>query len=102
MPSEWYRWTDESAANSALSYINSHPGIQSIPGTSSWSVSVVLCTDGLYGFARIPDASLDAAGISEGERSQFIDVLVTGAGGVIEPFDQAWLPERDRDGNIVS
>jgi hypothetical protein len=105
MSLDWYRWSTIEDAQSALDYLNNHPALPHVGRnagtgelatdkcvTNKWCPMVTECTDGKYGFPRVSEAWLDALEIQEEHRQAFLDVYVTGKGGVIEEFDPAWLP----------
>lgn len=98
---EWYRWNDLATAQAALDAINANENLpltgrnaktgQLEPTkqkTTKWCDSVTACTDGKYGFPRIPEARMDSIGITQVER----DAWLTAFSPTIETFDRNWIP----------
>jgi hypothetical protein len=103
---QWYRWDSLETAQACLDYLNNRPELplvgknaktgKSEPNktkTTKWCDSVTECTDGKFGFPKIPASFLDYLGIDEAERQQFLDTFQP----TIEEFDSAWIPEVEEE-----
>ena len=109
MSIEWYRFpsTHETECQAALDAANANP-IFPIKGkvngqeapdenakTTCWCASITECTDGKWGFPRIPASKLDFHGVPQEDRDAYLAAYVTGAGGAIETYDPAWIPAEE-------
>jgi hypothetical protein len=102
---EWYRWDNLGMAQACLDTVNGDTrlpltGHNSKTGeialddkckTTKWCESVTECTDGKFGFPRVPQTWLDLLGVTAEESAMFI----AGFSPDIEEFDPAWIPDEE-------
>jgi len=99
---QWYRWSNPALAQAALDFINSNQNLPLVgrnaktgtpqpdkQKTVNWAEDVTACTDGKYGFPRVPAHVLEHIGIAQEQAQQFFDTYHPD----IEEFDPAWIPE---------